>query len=947
VKRPATFRVFVSSTFKDLGAERNVLQEEVFPRLRELCLAHGARFQPIDLRWGVSEEASLDQQAMNICLAEIERCRDVTPRPNFIVLLGNRYGWLAPPPQIPVAEFERIRGRVLAEDDRALLEAWYARDDNATPLEYYLRARQGTLGQFQDPARWEEVEKRLGAILRAAAGELDLPETDRRRYSASATEQEIMAGALNTGDPQGHAFAFIRELAGDYPDPAQAAEGEPVLDFADPDQAPLDRLKDRLGSELPVKRYAVQWDAQSRRPATGHLEDLAHDVKEALETAILGELQRPTPLPGRTEQPAHIEAHPALDAEGRAHWDFANERARIFVGREEALAAIARYLAGPGSRPLVITGEGGSGKSALLAEALRRAQHDQPAAAVIYRFIGATPDSSQGATLLRGLCEEVARRAGPGVKAVPTGYPELVTDFRERLASAGANRPLIVFIDSLDQLPASQGARGLAWLPTPLPEGVRLVVSTRAEDTLETLVRRGAQVEELGPMPSADGRALLRRWLMEAHRRLQPAQEQEVLAKFQASNSNPLYLRLAFEQARRWRSEDPPEELTVGVEGIIRDNTFGGLARQDNHGTVLVSHALGYLAASRYGLTEDELLDLLSRDPEVYEWFLRGARHTPLDLRKQAREYVGDGESATAWLDAIRKDKDLQPELRRFLDQVLARLDGPRLPVILWSRLAFDLRPYLTELGAEEAVLIGFFHRELADVAGDLYLGGGRAARYHGKLADYFRPPPGEDGRPGWAGASLHALGELPYHLAQAGEDRWGELEDTLTDFGFLETKVSRVGVQRDKDGKVTAYAGVYLLQDDFDLGLREVSGGDAAGRPRIIVTATDFGDGLVIRCPYCNTVREFQQDWLGDDHLTCPNDACKGPLKVNPFVVGGGLCSSPRRCAPGAVRYVTGTISALSRRPPLMSRRPTVPRGWRRRSVGEPGLKIRSPSAA
>jgi hypothetical protein len=32
-----TFRVFVSSTFSDLKAERNALQQRVFPRLRELA----------------------------------------------------------------------------------------------------------------------------------------------------------------------------------------------------------------------------------------------------------------------------------------------------------------------------------------------------------------------------------------------------------------------------------------------------------------------------------------------------------------------------------------------------------------------------------------------------------------------------------------------------------------------------------------------------------------------------------------------------------------------------------------------------------------------------------------------------------------------------------------------------------------------------------------------
>ncbi len=124
-----TFRIFVSSTFSDLKAERNALQAYVFPRLRELCAkkGRGARFQPIDLRWGVSDEASLDQQAMNICLSEIKRCQQTSPRPNFIVLLGNRYGWMPPPAQIPQDEFEQILS-VVSEGEKSQLINWYTLD---------------------------------------------------------------------------------------------------------------------------------------------------------------------------------------------------------------------------------------------------------------------------------------------------------------------------------------------------------------------------------------------------------------------------------------------------------------------------------------------------------------------------------------------------------------------------------------------------------------------------------------------------------------------------------------------------------------------------------------------------------------------------------------------------------------------------------------------------
>ncbi len=545
-----TFRVFVSSTFRDLEAERNHLHQHVYPGLRDLCAQHGARFQPIDLRWGVSREASLDQQAMNVCLEEIDRCREVTPRPNFLVLLGNRHGWLAAPSQVPAEEFEAVRDQVSDPADQALLERWYVLDDNAVPPEYHLRPRAGA---FAADDAWGDEEARLHAILAEAAAKTDYGNDPK--YTASATEQEILHGALGLGALEGRALCFVREIRGEYPDPAQAKPGDPILGFVDPDQGPLKELKRELAGELPVTVYDARWDPGTERPTTGHLDDLARDVRAALTAAILDQIDHPVPSERRSAEPERIAADPALDDDGRAHRAFAEGRCRIFVGRTEELAAIAGHLDGEDARPLVVAGGGGTGKSALLAEALRRAQHDHPDAAVVYRFVGATAASSEGRALLQGLCQELARRAGADETAVPSDYQELVADLRQRLEGMGADRPLVVFLDSLDQLSPSQGARGLAWLPVSVPAGVRMVVSTRPEDTLTPLQKRGAPITELGPMPQGDGADLLRRWLLEAHRTLQRDQEQEVLGKFEASGGNPLYLQLAFQEARRWKGD--------------------------------------------------------------------------------------------------------------------------------------------------------------------------------------------------------------------------------------------------------------------------------------------------------------------------------------------------------------------------------------------------------
>jgi hypothetical protein len=50
--RMNSVRVFVSSTFLDMHAERDYLNGVVFPELRSRCAKRGADFVGVDLRWG-------------------------------------------------------------------------------------------------------------------------------------------------------------------------------------------------------------------------------------------------------------------------------------------------------------------------------------------------------------------------------------------------------------------------------------------------------------------------------------------------------------------------------------------------------------------------------------------------------------------------------------------------------------------------------------------------------------------------------------------------------------------------------------------------------------------------------------------------------------------------------------------------------------------------------
>lgn len=86
-----TIRLCVSSTFSDFRRERDLLQQRVFPDLREVCRAEGFRFLPIDLRWGVSEQAGSAQRTLPIIFEELRRSRDESPDFYFLLLSGDRY----------------------------------------------------------------------------------------------------------------------------------------------------------------------------------------------------------------------------------------------------------------------------------------------------------------------------------------------------------------------------------------------------------------------------------------------------------------------------------------------------------------------------------------------------------------------------------------------------------------------------------------------------------------------------------------------------------------------------------------------------------------------------------------------------------------------------------------------------------------------------------------
>ncbi len=87
-----TYTVFISSTFADMQAERDYLNQILFPRINDSLRDISVSLRVVDLRWGIDtsiEEESAEHKVLRVCLDEIDRSR-----PLFIGLLGHKYGWI-------------------------------------------------------------------------------------------------------------------------------------------------------------------------------------------------------------------------------------------------------------------------------------------------------------------------------------------------------------------------------------------------------------------------------------------------------------------------------------------------------------------------------------------------------------------------------------------------------------------------------------------------------------------------------------------------------------------------------------------------------------------------------------------------------------------------------------------------------------------------------------
>ena len=581
-----TFRLFVSSTFEDFHEERELLNNNIVKRLDDYCKQFGYTFQLVDLRWGINNESALNQRTLEICLNEVKRCRTLSPKPNFLLMIGNRYGWTPLPSAIDKNEFEAILYHC-NDSQRESLSQWYLLNENLIPSKYQLKTRSGA---YVDDDVWNETEITIREIFQAVLPLCNFSSNLLFKYETSATEQEIMEGVFYDESDSTNAIALFRN------DSNETKENEKIS-----------RLKKRITDKMTIDGC----EEDIIRLNTGHhyLNQFNSIIFDKLKAHIESEISRLENTKKLSSTDAVLENY----KEGIEKTYF----------REAELNYIQQFLESNTDNVLFLYGESGSGKTTVLAKAVSQCDHS-----IFCGFYGTDDYSFSIFDATLRICKEICEQFDIS-NEVQLGYQSICENFSNTFSAVPESEKILIVLDGIESMYDIHDLREQI-IPFSLNPNIKFIVSSYDSKIINIVSSQfnTLQITHFNSQRSAE----TLEWLLISRSFHLANQTQKELCKQVLSNgANPLLVKLLADYCSVWKSYDNNIHISDSAEQIILD-FIEYLYTECGHNKSMVLYSLAMIAASPYGITEYELQKLLFSIEDVKKYFNKEKRHV----------YVGD-----------------------------------------------------------------------------------------------------------------------------------------------------------------------------------------------------------------------------------------------------------------------------------------------------------------
>ena len=811
-------KIFISSSFIDMHAERDYLIKKVFPELEEWCEKYKIHLSTIDLRWGVPEEAPQDT-TIEKCLSNIDESR-----PFFLCFLAQRRGW--------IPDFNRDISEETVNRYKDIKE-YESRSATEMEIEHaLLRPLKEFLENDEDKQHLPTTHSLF--FIRDKSSLNDISDAQKRVY----TNYELVDIEKGEFDLKTAKFVNLSDKTKDIIQEADESSQKIVDEIIE-----RKRIEDRIPDgdknkvHIEITRYTGDWDETKEIPAIEALTskvgdrvvqryvndewkgrltnfkeikeenyedislleesaDIESKIDRPLSEVIIEQLQEQLRLefPENFEEEAYSsKEEETLQNELNQQDNFAYLNSEGYIEIKNDIDILTRYIEDRDeNRICLVSSDAGFGKTMLLANFANMLEgrfsnsSDSDNQKIIYkRFCGASNLSSKAFLLWDTIIRESKINEDEDFTA-PSNVDELkkaIPDILDRISQKGES---VIIIDAVNQMP--DGLEMLKWLPAPKTSNLKMIISCKEDDDDEYYARKLESIKnkdafcdyfEDGHEDDLGGdyknysfklkaledcetektriiKSYLKNYLKELDK-----EDIKTICGFEASK-NPLFLKVLLSELRVFASF---EKLKEEIQNFI-NNDFEKNPDSDNKGSPKTAF--------------NHVLERLEKDEELAD----GEPLVPLIFSLLANARVGL--SRDELTDIIKAQTNLDEEYildtinlnLRQVKQFMARKEG-RDDFFYESFKLAALERYSEYYIAKNEYLKSYF----ADDNGELI-------NINALLADYFlKDALGSDNDDyNFKGENIRSYNELPYHVNESRD--FERLEKVLSSYSFIKNKL-------------------------------------------------------------------------------------------------------------------------------------------------------------
>ena len=433
-------KIFISSTFNDVHAERDYLIKEVFPELKTWGEKRKIHIVDIDLRWGVREEDSESNNTVLTCLNSIDKSR-----PFFLCFLGQRRGWVPEKKDISsetIDEYPEIE-HIIGQNSVTEMEIEHALLSPMKHNEKFEKPVTHALFYFRNPDYLDKLTNAQKKIFtNEGERDKDVADTELEKFKEKVknnSDQVTEYDCVWNSDVLSPELLKVRDDNKNIVDRTDGAEQGRLTDFnvngTSLKDIILKQLKNEIKNEFPDRKDEIEYSSELEKD---------------------------------------------LDQQ---NW-FIEFNSQGFIPREGDFDDLNRYLSNDKNGLFILSAPAGYGKSMLLAKFIKK-RSEKHKTRFFNRFCGVSDLSSDQYLLWKTIFDEANVECPDTLKDIKDNIEDLLKEL--------AKQKTVIIIDAINQLP--DGLDMLEWLPKQLPKNLKIIISIKEDkktiDTIEKLKMSG------------------------------------------------------------------------------------------------------------------------------------------------------------------------------------------------------------------------------------------------------------------------------------------------------------------------------------------------------------------------------------------------------------------------------------------------------------------------